>query len=55
MARPTNFMIALRQLVREEVRQLLEQFMTRGNHRKRRRGSRSRRQTQAQRAAPAAG
>jgi hypothetical protein len=55
MARPTNFMIALRKLVHEEVQQLLEQFMTPGNHRKRRRGSRRRRQRQAQRAAPAAG
>ena len=55
MARPTNFMIALRQLVREEVRQLLEQFMTPGNHRKLRRAPRRRRQRQAQRAAPAAG
>jgi len=37
MARPTNFIIALRHVVRAEVRQLLEQFMKPNNHHRRRR------------------
>jgi len=53
MARPTNFMIALRRLVREEVQQLLEQFRTAGNHRRRRRGD-GRRRRRPLRVAPAA-
>jgi len=45
-------MIALRQLVREEVQQLLERFVTAGNHRRRWRGGGRRRRREPHRVAP---